>query len=212
MDLAFLIGEGLFAAEEIRTERHGRKRRMRFFLRAGSFFGLLFLFSSLTVYAQSRSAEYELKAAFLFHFAQLADWPAGALQPENRPFVICTTGEGSIVVTLQRAVEGKQIHAHSALVRSLRETDRPTGCDALFVVGENSKWTAAFLASVGDSPILTVGESADFLHQGGMIAFCPQENKIGFNINLKAAQKGGIKISSRLLLLAKSVIGEARQG
>ena len=40
-----------------------------------------------------------------------------------------------------------------------------------------------------------------------MIGFCLEENKIRFEINLETAQKAKLRISSRLLALAKTVIG-----
>jgi hypothetical protein len=71
---------------------------------------------------------------------------------------------------------------------------------------------AAILAFLNGAPILTVGETDDFIQQGGMIGFCLQGKKIRFDINLNAAQRANLKISSRLLLLAKTVIGNGRQG
>lgn len=97
-------------------------------------------------------------------------------------------------------------------VRHLFEKDNPRGCDLLFIVGQDKRRAAALLKAVNNAPILTVGESEDFIHQGGMIGFCLQDNKIRFDINLQAATRANLKISSRLLLLAKSVIGDSRQG
>jgi hypothetical protein len=163
-------------------------------------------------HAQSNSAEYQLKAAFIFHFAQLVDWPADALGPENRPLVLCTTGGSALSGVLEATVQGKQIGSRPLEVRHLQEKENPDGCHLLFIVGRDRKRAAAVLAGLNSAPILTVGESDDFIQQGGMIGFCLQENKIRFDINLKAAQHANLKISSRLLLLAKTVVGDGRQG
>ena len=66
------------------------------------------------------------------------------------------------------------------------------------------------MRAVSNAPILTVGESEEFIHQGGMIGFYLQENRIRFDINLQAAKRVNLRFSSRLLLLAKSVIGDPR--
>lgn len=162
--------------------------------------------------AQSNSAEYQLKAAFIFHFAQLVDWPADALGPENRPLILCTTGESALPGVLEATIQGKQIGSRPLEVRHLQEKENPAGCHLLFIVGRDKRRAAAILASLNSAAVLTVGESDDFIQQGGMIGFCLQENKIRFDINLKAAQRANLKISSRLLLLAKAVVGDGKQG
>jgi hypothetical protein len=163
-------------------------------------------------HAQPNSAEYQLKAAFIFHFAQLVDWPADAPGTENRPLVFCTTGENTPPGVLEATVQGKQIASRPLEVRHLQEKENPAGCHLLSIVGKDKKRAAAILANLNNAPMLTVGESDDFVQQGGMIGFCLMENKIRFDINLKAAQRANLKISSRLLLLAKTVIGDGRQG
>lgn len=178
--------------------------------------GLVVLLFQLLVpnsaHAQSNSAEYQLKAAFIFHFAQLVDWPADALGPENRPLILCTTGESALSGVLEATIQGKQIGSRPLDVRHLQEKENPAGCHLLFIVGRDKRRAAAILAKLNNAPILTVGESDDFIQQGGMIGFCLLENKIRFDINLKAAQRANLKISSRLLLLAKTVVGDGRQG
>jgi YfiR/HmsC-like len=162
--------------------------------------------------AQVQPSEYQVKAAFVFHFTQLVDWPADALGPENRPLILCTTGESALSGVLEATIQGKQIGSRPLEVRHLQEKENPSGCHLLFIVGRDKKRAAAVLAKLNNAPILTVGESDDFIQQGGMIGFCLLENKIRFDINLKSAQRANLKISSRLLLLAKTVVGDGRQG
>jgi YfiR/HmsC-like len=163
-------------------------------------------------HAQSNSAEYQLKAAFIFHFAQLVDWPADSLGPGNRPLVFCTVGENVLPGVLEKTVQGKQIGSRSLEVRHLQENENPRGCHLLFIAGRDKKRAAAILAGLNSAPVLTVGETDDFVQHGGMIGFSFLENKIRFDINLNAAQRANLKISARLLLLAKTVIGDGRQG
>lgn len=80
-------------------------------------------------------------------------------------------------------------------------------CQVLFVGGAEKKILSAVIADVQGSSVLTVGESEHFVREGGMIGFCLEENRIRFEVNLETAQKARLRISSRLLALAKTVIG-----
>jgi len=173
---------------------------------------LFLLFTAISAQAQSNTAEYQLKAAFIFHFAQLVDWPPEVLEPADRVLTFCIADENALPGLLEGTVQGKRVGSHPLQVRHLLEKDNPRACDLLFIVGQDKRHTAALLKAVNNAPILTVGESDDFIRQGGMIGFCLQENKIRFDINLPAARRADLKISSRLLLLAKSVIGDSKQG
>jgi hypothetical protein len=92
-------------------------------------------------------------------------------------------------------------------VQHLRGSENVKGCQLLFVGARESKRIPAVLASARDSSVVTVGESDGFAQEGGVIGFILEENKIRFEINVQAARHAGIKISSRLMLLAKNVYG-----
>ena len=162
--------------------------------------------------AQTQADEYRVKAAFLFHFAQLVDWPAASLGPANHPLIFCTVGEQAVIDALESTVEGKQIGSHPIKVQHLLESDDLRSCHLLYILTLNKKRVAAILAGLQNAPVLTIGEAEDFIQLRGMIGFCLQDKKIRFDINLQAAQRVGLKISSRLLLLAKSVVGDPGQG
>ena len=176
---------------------------------AASFLPLLIHLPAL---AQSPPDESHVKAAFVFHFAQLVDWPPEVLGPPNRPMNFCVVGEDSMDGVLESTVRGKLIGNHPIFIRHLQEKDDGSGCHLLFLAVKDKKRAAAILAGLKAAPILTVGESEDFAPNGGMIGLSLQENKIRFDINLRVAQHANLKISSRLLLLAKNVISDGRQG
>lgn len=91
----------------------------------------------------------------------------------------------------------------------LKRAQEIQGCQVLFIgAAEKKSLRAILLSAKGNS--LTVGESEHFLQEGGMIGFLLEENKIRFEVNLEAAQNAKLRISSRLLALAKSVIGGQR--
>jgi hypothetical protein len=155
---------------------------------------------------QAPADEYQVKAAFLFHFAQLVDWPPDALSDNNSLF-LCAFGDDPFRGELESTVEGRLIGTRALRIRHLKSAQDAQSCHILFVGKGEGKDIASLLAAIQNTPVLTVGETDDFLQQGGVIRFCLQNNKVRFEINLEAAFRARLKISSRLLLLTKTVVG-----
>jgi hypothetical protein len=152
--------------------------------------------------------EYEVKAAFLFRFAQFVEWPADTFKGTGEPFTYCTIGDDPFRGALERTLNGKTIGQRTLRVEHLNGGGKIGDCQVLFVGGPgDKKHVAETLASAGSLPILTVGEADQFAENGGAIGFCTEENKIRFEVNLDAAGKAGLKISAKLLALAKTVLG-----
>jgi hypothetical protein len=164
--------------------------------------------------AQSIAAEYQVKAAFLYHFAQLVDWPAGVLNAGDLSIKLCIFDDEPSRLELQSTIEGKTIGAKVIHVRLISQTLEVRGCSILFLSRDEARRQSAILKSLRGMPVLTVGETSDFLTNGGIIRFHLEEGKIRFDINLDAAESSHLKISSRLLLLTTSVTrgGNADRG
>lgn len=163
--------------------------------------------TSLVSAQANASGEYQVKAAFLFHFAQFVEWPEAAFKGAGTPLTYCTIGEDPFRGSLDAALNGKSFGARSFRVLHLKQVQEIEGCQVLFIASEEKKLLPAILAGVRESSVLTVGESEHFVQNGGTIGFCPEGNKIRFEINLEAAEKAKLRISSKLLVLAKTVIG-----
>jgi YfiR/HmsC-like len=152
--------------------------------------------------------EYEVKAAFLFRFAQFVEWPTDTFKSASEPFTYCTIGDDPFRGALERTLNGKTIGQRPLRVQHLNGAGKIGECQVLFVGGPGeSKHVEEMLASTGNLPILTVGEADRFAENGGAIGFCTEDNKIRFEVNLDAAGKAGLKISAKLLALAKTVLG-----
>ena len=160
---------------------------------------------------QAQADEYQVKAAFLFHFAQLVDWPSSAFTANNNALVLCTYGDDPFHGELEKMIQGKQIGSRSIQVKHLKQTEDVHSCQIVFVSKGVSKYVPALLTNVGDAPIMTIGETGNFVEYGGVIGFCMDEDKIRFEVNLQSAERSKLKISSRLLLLAKTVVGSSEQ-
>jgi len=155
--------------------------------------------------AQSTPDEYEVKAAFLFHFAQFIDWPASAKTAEDPSLKLCIFSDEPRRQELQNTIEGKLIGGRVYHVRLINQLQEIPDCSILFLSRDETRRQTAIVKGLRGVPVLTVGETTDFLSDGGMIRFHLEEGKIRFDINLGAADSSHLKISSRLLLLATSV-------
>jgi len=155
--------------------------------------------------------EYELKAAFLFRFAQFVEWPVETFKGPDEPFTYCTIGEDPFRGALERTMNGKTIGQRALRVEHLNGAGKIGECQVLFIGGSGEKQQIEeTLASAATLPILTVGEANQFAKNGGAIGFCTEDNKIRFEVNLEAAGKAGLKVSAKLLALAKTVLGAPR--
>lgn len=153
------------------------------------------------------SSEYQVKAAFLFHFAQFVDWPAEAFKGADSPLTYCTLGEDPFHGALDATLNGKTVGARAFRVRHFKQVQELQECQVLFVGAGEKKAVLSALDVAKRGPVLTVGEAEHFVQDGGMIEFFLEDNKVRFNINLDAAERAKLKISARLLALAKTVIG-----
>jgi hypothetical protein len=161
--------------------------------------------------AQSNDEEYQVKAAFLYHFAQLVDWPADTQTGTDNSLFLCTLGEDPFEGALEVTVAGKAVGSRIIRIRHLEQAEHMRDCQILFLGKAQSKRIPMLVADLKNAPVLTVGETEGFLSAGGMVSFLLEENKIRFAINLEAAEAAKLKIGSRLLVLAQSVVGERRE-
>jgi hypothetical protein len=162
--------------------------------------GLLLSAVPRPVCAQASADEYQVKAAFLFHFAQFVEWPAG-----DPSLFVCMLNDEPHRQEFQSTIEGKLVGTRVLHVRLLSQPQDVQRCNILFLSREEARRQATVLKSLHGLPVLTVGETSNFLSDGGMIHFHLEKGKIRFDINLGAADSAHLKISSQLLLLATSV-------
>jgi hypothetical protein len=170
-------------------------------------FSLLIAVAAKTTRAQT-AEEYRVKASFIFHFAQLVDWPPEKTAQTDTSLVLCTLGEDPFQGALEGMVAGKVIGNRILRVRHLGEPQEMQACQIIFLGRAQSKRIPTLVATLHHAPILTVGETAGFLDAGGMIDFLLEDKQIRFEVNLDAAESADLKIRSRLLVLAQRVVRE----
>ena len=164
---------------------------------------LLGISLSTAVQAQS-SNEYQVKAAFLYNFAKFVDWPSDAFGGSNAPLIIGVVGDDPFGAALDQAINGKSIGGHSLVVRRLRWGQDLRSCQILYISSSERKHLPQIIQSLRGASVLTVGDMGQFNQQGGIINFILETSKVRFEINSRGANQAGLKISSKLLALAKN--------
>lgn len=150
--------------------------------------------------AAEDSLEYQVKSAFLLNFVKFIEWPASAFQNRNSPINVCILGEDPFGRTLDRIVSGEVVDGRRVTVERIKRTPPPKSCQVVFL----SKPEKADFEALGPG-VLSVGEGESFTRAGGMIAFVIEDRRVRFLINQSAAERAGLKISSKLLAVAISV-------
>jgi hypothetical protein len=144
-------------------------------------------------------AEYEVKAAFLLNFTKFVEWSDS---DRTGPISICIVGDNPFGRTLEQIVEGESVDDRKIAIQRVRAmTD--VHCHVAFF-SKSFKEPAKALANMPEG-VLTVGESDTFLRDGGMIAFVVENRRVRFDINTTATSTAGLRVSSRLLTVARSV-------
>lgn len=154
------------------------------------------------VSAQAQTAiarEYQLKAVFLFNFAQFVAWPPTAFTAPDAPMIIGVLGEDPFRKTLDDTVRGEKIDGHLITVERYRRLDDLRPCHVLFICKSEFGRLDQILAVLKGKPVLTVGDVEGFAVRGGMIRFVNDNNKVRFRINVEAAKAANLTISSKLL-------------
>ena len=103
--------------------------------------------------------------------------------------------------------EGKTVIGRRLVIKCFgRVRDIETSCHVLFISSSETENLSRIMDRLKGSSVLTVGEMDGFTRRGGIIGFVVYNNKIGFEVNLGAAKRANLKISSKLLKLAKAII------
>jgi hypothetical protein len=152
--------------------------------------------------ADPTALEKQVKSAFVVNFLQFIDWPATAFAKPDDPIIIGVADPNSLGDTLAAAIEGKTIRGRKLVIRNL-DPKAPGACHVLVAGSLEGSDLQALLKAAPASGCLTIGDSDHFTESSGVIRFFVEDRKERFEINLAAAQRAGLQISSKLLKLAK---------
>jgi hypothetical protein len=171
---------------------------------------LLALASASTVASQSVTVP-ALKAAFVYNFAKFTAWPADALAPAQR-LHLCVVGDNQVADALEQVIKGRVVEGHELTVQILKPDGPLRSCHLLYVGGLDAKGVRQLLGTLHDAPIFTVSDSERFAEAGGVAQLILENDRMRFAINVAAAQRGRLQLSSKLLHLATIIKKEDRDG
>ncbi len=156
---------------------------------------------------QPLPTEYEVKAAFIYNFAKFIEWPEGAFDEGGSDLKLCVLGKDPFGPALD-AIEGKAVRGRKVKVRRLREAGKSGDCHFLFIGDSEKGNLGRILKALASSPAVTVSDMRGFAGAGGVVQFVMEEHKVRFIVNAAAAERAGLKISSKMLRLARRIIGD----
>lgn len=157
--------------------------------------------------------EYQVKLAYLVNFISYSEWPASSSAPTDI-FTIGIAGDPSFAA-LFKPIENKKVRGKKLRILQIQdgsETDQLMQCSIVFISSRIAHQEKEIITSLANKPILTAGESKDFLKNGGMVNFILHNENIRFSLNRNAARKAGVRFRSGLLRLAVTILDNNENG
>jgi hypothetical protein len=196
--LSFLLG----AALEFKSRRTRKAGRAKFVVLLLNFAGCAAWPSAICA-QQSKPQEYQVKAIYLYNFSKFVQWPASAGSKDT--FAICVLGRDPFGSALDAALAGEKMEQKTIVALRIPDVQEAAKCQILFIANSEAARVKQILSALGKNNILTVSDIPEFSQNGGVIQFVIQENKVRFEVNLTAADKAGLTLSSQLLKVASAV-------
>jgi hypothetical protein len=144
-----------------------------------------------------------VKAGFVYNFVRFIEWPDTAIAADQQ-LKVCLLGKSDVEREMEMMMRGKLANGHPINVSYIRGADEVQGCHVIFVDASERRKVKAGLPAAPSA--LVIGDFDGFAREGGTINFVMQNNRISFDINVAMAQRAGLKVSSRLLAVAHTVI------
>jgi hypothetical protein len=158
---------------------------------------------------EAADLEKRVKAAYILKFADYVDWPPAAFSRTDAPLTFGVLGDEQVAAELAQSIAGRSVGEHPLAVRRLKDGDTVAGLNIIFVAGKDSARLAQVVKSSGNQPLLIVTESDGSLEHGSAINFVLAGDRVKFEIALDGVDKRGLKLSSRLLAVARHVYSVA---
>lgn len=168
---------------------------------------VLVLLCGLVIGGKAQSAgEYQVKAAFLFNFAKFVEWPPDAFPRPDAPLQICVLGQDPFGVGFEQSIAEKIVQGHKIKVVHPDDVSQTRGCQILYIASSEKHRLHDILQALKGASVLTVADTSGFIQSGGIINFVLDNDQVRFEINLKPAELAHLKLSAKLLTVAKLVL------
>jgi hypothetical protein len=153
---------------------------------------------------KTKPTDYQVKAAYLINFARFVEWPdkLGMLQAS---FTICIFGPDPFGRTLDTMLAGEKVAGRSVVAKRISTPQDSFDCRILFMSSAETGTINRVVDAANKQGVLTVSDMPHFANRGGMIQFVTDDKRVRFEVNLTAAQRAGVTLSSELLKVATLV-------
>jgi len=168
---------------------------------------ILFLALNILPAKAQVSREYQIKAVFLYNFAQFTQWPESAFAGEKSPIIIGIVGSDPFGQTLAETVRDESIQGHPLMIEHYARAADIKTCHILFISQPEIRHCDEILNAVKGKPVLTVADSDSAASAAVMIRFAVENNKVHFRVNSGAARAAKLDLSSKLLRVAEATPG-----
>jgi hypothetical protein len=158
-----------------------------------------------TAWARSPTLEYQVKAAFLLNFVTFTEWPATAFESPSSPLRICVVGDDPFDGSLVRTVQGEIVAGHPLITARIGSSEELRRCHVLFVPRSADSPGSAFERENRSAPLLTVNESVGRRRDNAIINFAVDQGRVRFDVNRTEAERRGLRLSPKLLRIARLV-------
>lgn len=152
----------------------------------------------------ARPTQSDVEAAYLLNFGKFVQWPA---DERSQPLNICILGVDPFGGTLDRFVQHGTIDGRALAVVRLKTVSNAGSCSILYFSSSEAPHFEQDMSALALLPVMTVSDMPAFAARGGMIQFVVENDRVRFDVNLGAAQKSGLVLSSQLLKVAEHVVG-----
>jgi hypothetical protein len=170
------------------------------------------VFSCLSTLCQTQDqaafTPYDVEAAYLYNFGKFIQWPS-LTDANSQPFSICILSQDNVGKKLDDTITDETIQGRKIVARRLSSVEAADKCQIVFIGPSEDTRLAKDLEALQEKPVLTVSSIPDFLDRGGDIQFLIQHNRVRFAVNLPAAKRAGLELSSELLKVAAYVRTDA---
>ena len=164
------------------------------------------LFLTVSWVKAETSREYQIKAAFLFNFAQFTEWPPEAFPNKDSPLIIgVLRAIDPFGGFLDETVKNEAVQGRKLVVKHFTRLAEMQTCHILYIGQSESKRLEHIVDELKAKPVLTVSDITDCASRGLMIGFVNERNKIRFKINASTARAANLSLSSKLLRAAAIV-------
>ncbi len=181
------------------------RRRNRVRSPIPGFLGLALLLV-VPLVAEQPVTEYDVKAAFMYNFARLAEWPEVSRDGAGT-FTVGILGQDPFGLSIRRVIEGKTVKGLPIRIVYGASAEELRDCNMVFVSSSERTRLPGLLQALSAAPVLTVSDAPEFTERGGMIELFVENSRIRFAINREMIQRSGLRVASTLLTLARPAGG-----